>query len=197
MKILNSLLSLSLLSAGLTVPACANTEDTSSNSTEPRSGESAGDLHGTVFEIAGADIPKDKLHAIAQAVEQKTGAHMAKVAVQKGEEDMHVMIEVWTPGAVDAGLEEALRGEFSELAAAEITRADLGVGGPDMTADGDGPMAAGHVDIDPDDDPETIRQKVIEDLRAKGVEGEIKVEVIDMGDGKRGVKVEVEDERHQ
>ena len=52
-------------------------------------------------------------------------------------------------------------------------------------------------EIDPEDDPDTIRQKVIDDLRAQGVEGDIQVEVIPTEDGHFKVEVHVEQQEEQ
>lgn len=179
-----------LLTAAVPVVGCAGGDDVSPSS-EPRSGEATADLQGTVIEIAGAELDKDQIHAIAQAVEQRSGAHMAKVRVEKtdADEPAHLMVEIWSPDPLAAGFEEDLRGQFDALASAQITRADLGAAGPELDA-GSEPAAFG-----PDDDEETIRQKVIADLRAKGVEGDITVNVVDLGDGKRSVEVDVEDRR--
>src|SRR5690606_33670301 len=146
-----------LLAAAVPLVGCAGGDDVSP-STEPRSDDATTELQGTVIEIAGAELDKDQIHAIAEAVEQRSGAHMAKVRVEKtdADEPAHVMVEIWSPDALAAGFEEDLRAQFDALASAEITRADLGAAGPDEFDAGSEPAAFG-----PDDDEESIRQKVI------------------------------------
>ena len=48
---------------------------------------------------------------------------------------------------------------------------------------------------DKDEDPEVVRKQITEQLRAKGVQGEVQVHIDDHDDGKREVRVEVKDER--
>lgn len=45
-----------------------------------------------------------------------------------------------------------------------------------------------------DEDPEALRQRIIDDLRAQGVEGEIDVQIVDHPDGRREVEVQVHDD---
>ena len=52
-------------------------------------------------------------------------------------------------------------------------------------------------DADDDEDPEVVRQKVLDKLRAQGVDGDVKVEVDETEDGKREIRVEVAKEDKQ
>ena len=46
----------------------------------------------------------------------------------------------------------------------------------------------------PPEDPEELRAQIIADLRAKGVTGEIDVQITDHPDGRREVEVNVHDD---
>ena len=174
-----------LLGLCLLVPAACQMPDEETDS--PRSASDT-ELEGLRYAITSSGaMSKDQVHALVAFVEaQAEGVSQAKVAVHadKEGETGTIMVELWGAELPGDELGEALAQEFAFLADAEVEITELGTGPGVMV----GPA------IDPDDDPETIRQKVIDDLRAQGVEGEIEVTVTPAGEDGYAVEVDVHDE---
>jgi hypothetical protein len=146
-------------------------------------------VDGASYQITtSAALTEDQLHAIAQFVEsQGQDVHTAKVVVHDDEDGAQIFaVELWAGALPGDEITDALRQEFAYLADAQIGVTALG------SADAPSPSDAG---IEPGDDPETIKQKVIDDLRAQGVEGEIDVTVTPTQDGHFEVEVNVTDEQ--
>ncbi|PRQ09389.1 hypothetical protein [Enhygromyxa salina] len=145
-------------------------------------------VDGASYQITtSAALTQDQLHAIAQFVEaQGQDVHKAKVIVNADDAGGQVLaVELWAGTLPGDDIADALRQEFAYLADAEIGVAALG------SADAPSPSDVG---IEPGDDPETVEQKIVDDLRAQGVEGEINVSVTPTGDGHYEVEVDVNDQ---
>lgn len=172
----------------LTMAACHAESDTASAG-EPRHAELAS-LQGTMVEVIPTQaLEQDELHLIASYLEQRAGAEQVKVKLRQDSEDnQHLEVELWGAESLPTTLHDDLRDKFPQLADAEITQANLN-GPPIQDEDGLGP--APH--IDKNADPETVKSKIIADMRAKGVEGDIHVDVKDVN-GERRVEVRVERE---
>ena len=162
-------------------------EDTDS----PRSA-SENQLVGLRYEITtSGELSKEQIQSLAAFVEaQGEGVSQAKVAVHQDDEGAiaSIMVELWGAELPGEELADSLAQEFEFLADAQVAISELG------EMEGEGPMVEGP-DIEPGDDPDTIRQKVIDDLRAKGVEGEIEVTVTPQGEDGYAVEVEVHDDQ--
>lgn len=167
--------------------ACLMTDDSDPDAPEARSADV---VDGVTYEITtGAALSPDQLHAIAQFLESQ-GHDVQKVKVLLHEDDdggpQLLAVEMWGAQLPGDEIGDALRQEFAYLADAQIGVAALG------SADAPAPSDAG---IEPGDDPETMKQKIIDDLRAKGVEGEINVTVTPTEDGHVEVEVDVQDQQ--
>ena len=175
----------SILFACLSLAACTATDNLESDVPEERAAMQTSTLYAITPTSALSD---DQLHAIARFVEaQAEDVQQAKVAVLL-DDDGSSSLEIEMRGASLPGpeLADALRAEFEVLADAEIDVVEGVEAGP-------GPELP--TSIEPGDDAETIEQKVIADLRAKGVEGEIDVTVTPTQDGHHAIEVQVEDRR--
>lgn len=154
----------------------------------PRSA-SESQLVGLRYEITTTgELSKEQIQSLAAFVEaQGEGVSQAKIAVHEDDEGAvaSIMVELWGAQLPGEELADSLAQEFEFLADAQVAISELG-------EEGDGPMVDGP-EIEPGDDPETIRQKVLDDLRAKGVEGEIEVTVTPQGEG-YAVEVEVHED---
>ncbi|PRP96603.1 hypothetical protein ENSA5_36790 [Enhygromyxa salina] len=169
----------------LSLAACSMTDDANPDSPDERA---AIVLDGASYEIVTtAELSKEQVHAIAQFVEAQ-GEEVQQVKVEADDDDEATVLEVelWGSGLPGDELGAALVQEFGVLADAEISVVELGEGAPE---------AGGLHGIEPGDDAETIKHKVIDDLRAQGVEGEIEVTVTPTGDGHHEIQVEVNDEQ--
>ncbi|KIG19515.1 hypothetical protein DB30_00024 [Enhygromyxa salina] len=171
-----------LLCSVTTFGACLMADDQDPDVPDTRA---AAVVDGASYQITtSAALTQDQLHAIAQFVES-TGqdVHKAKVIVSDDENGTQTLsIEMWAGTLPGDEVADALRQEFGYLADAEIGVTPLG------SANAPTPSDAG---IEPGDDPETVKQKVIDDLRAQGVEGEINVTVTPTQDGHYDVEVDV------
>jgi hypothetical protein len=168
----------------LAVPSCADPNDPNDASEAPRAGELP--VSTLVLDIdIPADTDKATIEAIAQTVESVAGPDVAgvRIKVEQGEgETMVLAIELW--GAELAAGDEIinkLRADHPSLSDASIT-SSTHEGPPN-----DEPVAGEH----DDETLEQTRARVTDELRAKGVEGEIDVQVIDDEQGRR-IEVHVE-----
>lgn len=129
----------------------------------------------------------EQVHAIVEHLEGQAEVAGAKAAVHASAdgEPTALTVDLWGQGMPsDEVFEVDLRAEFPFLAEGSV------VVGP---ADGDAealPGAGAHEE----DDPEVLREQIIADLRAQGVEGEIDVTITDGPDGHREVQVQVHDD---
>lgn len=170
--------------------ACV-TDPTDEATSSPR--EATGPLVGRAIELAlepGA-LDHDAIEAFAKHIEVATGAESVRIEVREsGEEGTVVVVEAWGRAAItDEALVAGLRQQFPAMKNALIAVEPVA---------GDGPAGKlAEIDVDPDDDPEEVRRRVLEQLRADGVQGDVKVHVEDDDDGRREVRVEVEDRKHE
>jgi hypothetical protein len=159
---------------------------------DARQGELAS-MQGAMIEIVpGEEMSQEELEAVAKWLEAQSAAHMVKVGMRKseaGEERME--IEIWGETELPESLDADLRAAFPALANAEITQARLD--GP--PPGGPGPHGPSHEAV-VDEDPEAAKARIIEEMRARGVEGDIAVDVVDGPDGERRVEVKVEKSEH-
>lgn len=180
-RLLSTLVTLALLGA------CAT--ETQDDSSAPR--EATGPLQGRTIEFAlepGALDPA-AIDAVAKRVEQATGAESVRVEVREsGDEGTVVVIETWGRATTtDDALVAGLRRDVPALTNALITVRPL---------EGDAPTGpAADLELDHDEDPEVVRKRVVDKLRAQGVQGDIQVVIEDDDEGKREVRVEVEERR--
>ena len=192
------LFSRALLSACLVLPlftgigACHAPGE--ADAERPRDGELADAVGASYAIVPSGPLSKEQIDSLAQYLQtQGVDVQVVKVRVlddQEGEEpgNMTVAVELWGAEVPGPEIADALRSQFAFLADAQIA-----VTAPPDELDAPEPQA----EIDPEDDPETIRQKVIDDLRAQGVEGDIQVEVIPTEDGHFKVEVHVEQQEEQ
>lgn len=127
----------------------------------------------------------DEIAALVQYLEGQADVGQAKAMVHKGSDaaGAEVVVELWGQDLPsDEELVEALQAEHPYLAGTAIAVSPI-----------DTEAAPPPVD-DKHEDPEVLRQRIIDDLRAKGVEGPIDVQITDHPDGRREVEVNVQDE---
>lgn len=183
-RLLSTLVTLALLGA------CAS-DLTNDSADEAAMRDATGPLAGRAIEFAlepGALDPA-AIDAIAKRVEQATAAESVGIQVREsGDEGTVVVIETWGRATVtDDELVAGLRRDVPALTRALITVRPIS---------GDAPSGpAADLDLEHDEDPEAVRRRVIEKLRADGVAGDIEVIVEDGEDGKREIRVEVEERR--
>lgn len=138
-------------------------------------------------------LAHDRIEEIAKRIESITAAETMQIKVEKSDEGGTVVVaEAWGRTAIQGDAIAAdLRATFPQL-----TNAVIAV----KAATGEPPSAklpAIEVDADDDEDPEVVRQKVLDKVRAQGVDGDVKVEVDETEDGKREIRVEVAKEDKQ
>lgn len=128
--------------------------------------------------------PED-IAAVVEHLEGQADVAQAKAMVHRvsDSEGAEVVMELWGQDLPsEEELVDALQTEFPYLVGTEITVSDLDTEVQPLPQD------------DKDEDPEALRQRIIADLRTKGVEGEIDVQITDHPDGRREVEVRVADD---
>ena len=177
---------LAALFTTLALPSIACDIDSTEPNTNSRAAE--GPLVGQIVEFALEPdaIDHDRMDAIAKRLESITAAETMQIEVEKSDDGGTVVVaEAWGRTAITAdAITKDLRATFPELANAVITV---------KPASGEPPSARLPVlDLDDEDeDPEVVRKKVIERLRAEGVQGDVQVDVDEAEDGKREFRIEV------
>ncbi|MCA9650330.1 MAG: hypothetical protein H6712_17105 [Myxococcales bacterium] len=135
-------------------------------------------------EHAGAD----QIHAVVEHLEGQADVAGAKAMVHASSEtgEAELVVELWGQDMpTDEELEAELYAVFPFLPAGSVVVEAL---------------EASEIEVGPPpgetepQDPDELRQQIIDDLRAKGVEGEIEVTITDHPDGRREVQVEVHDD---
>ncbi len=184
-----SLLTLAAIPLLLLPLACASHADDASDPAAPaaRSAEAPMQAIRVELTVPAEHANADDIAAVVQHLEGQADVAQAKAMVHEVSEGegAEVVMELWGHDLPDESeLVQALESEFPYLAGTEISVSDL-----DATAE---------VPPQPDEneDPEALRQRIIDDLRAKGVEGDIDVQITDHPDGRREVEVKVEDGQH-
>jgi hypothetical protein len=164
------------------VTACQSEEDT-----HARNAEIAG-LPGLKVTIAGVDLGHDKVQAIAKHLEGKavdTGAALVRMKKDdQGAATLEIELFAKTLPAGD-GLAAELKAAFPELAGATISTGTAQPGGSE-------PLPL--VEVSKELSPAEAQQEIVEQLKAQGVDGEIKVEVKDDGEERR-IEVKVEKQK--
>ena len=184
---------LATLLAVLALPTLGCATENAEPGTAARQAE--GPLVGHVIEFALEPdaLDHERIDEIAKRIESITAAETMQIKVEKSDEGGTVVIaEAWGRTAIQGdAIVSDLRQTFPQLANAVIAV---------KAATGEPPSAklpAIEVDADDDEDPEVVRQKVLDKLRAQGVDGDVKVEVDETEDGKREIRVEVAKEDKQ
>ncbi|MEE9386793.1 MAG: hypothetical protein V3V08_25530 [Nannocystaceae bacterium] len=171
-----------LLCVGLAVGAC-QTDGNSSLGThaEVRSGAL---MQGKEIEIElGDGVDESRVREIAAFAEQRSGVEQVRVKVEdNGDGGGQLTLELWGPAVGTTELTPLLRGQFPWLRG--VTIRELGLQGRPPSGGTEAVNIEG-------DDPETAKKKIVEQLRADGVEGAIDVTLSDEG-GHRKVEVRVE-----
>jgi hypothetical protein len=128
----------------------------------------------------------DEIAELVQHLEGQAGVTQvkAKVHAQGDAEGAEVVVELWGQDLPsEEELVQALQSELPYLAGTPIAVSEL-------DAEAEALPAEEHAE-----DPEVLRQRIIDDLRAKGVEGDIDVQITDHPDGRREVEVKVHDDQ--
>lgn len=128
----------------------------------------------------------DEIAELVQHLEGQAGVTQVKARVhqQSDAAGAEVVVDLWgqdLPGEEE--LVQALQSELPYLAGTPIAVSELDAEAEALPAE------------DEDEDPEVLRQRIIDDLRAKGVEGDIDVRITDHPDGRREVEVKVHDDQ--
>jgi hypothetical protein len=132
-----------------------------------------------------ADADHQAIQAIAHSAETLAGSELTGARIKAEQIDdghLTVSLVLWGPEleAADAIVAQ-LRAAHPELVNTPITF-EQHEGAP-----ADEPLAGDH-----DETPDQTRARVTQELRDQGIEGEISVDVVDEGEGKRSVEVHVE-----
>jgi hypothetical protein len=144
----------------------------------------------TVAYTAGGAMPDPR--AVVEAVKGAGTFDDVNIRVRRQNDEVVVQMEVWGQNAGDVNLGDTLKKALPALASAKITEQALS-GKVESTLG----QKLGHelfdMNVANEKDVEVIRQKILEDLAAQGVEGEVKVHV-ENEDGKQKVRIEVRQE---
>ena len=150
----------------------------------PRNADIAG-LPGLKVTISGADLGHDKVQAIAKHLEGKavdTGAAMVRMK-KENDGPATLEIELFAKTLPDGDAVAAdLKVAFPELAGATISTGAAQPGSGDKL-----PL----VEVSKELSPAEAQAEIVEQLKAQGVDGEIKVDVKDDGEERR-IEVKVE-----
>lgn len=126
----------------------------------------------------------EEMTALVEHLEGQAEVAQARASVEKSSQsgDADVTVELWGHDMpTDAELTGAVQAEFPYIAQIDISPIDVEAEAlPQESAD-----------VEPD----VLRQQIIDDLRAQGVEGDIDVQITDHPDGRREVEVEVSDDQ--
>lgn len=158
-----------------------------------RAAKADGPLVGHVIEFALEPDALDhaRMEKVGKRIEEITAAETMQIRVEKTDEGGTVVVaEAWGRTAITGdAITKDLRATFPEL-----TNAVIAV----KAASGEPPSARlPEIEIDEDEEPEAIKARVLKDLRARGVEGDVDVVVDERDDGKREIRVEVKhEEKH-
>lgn len=142
------------------------------------------DMPGLKLSIAGPDLDQGKVREITSHLEGKaveTGAAMVKI--KKDDQGRTTTeIELFAKTLPSGDVVAELQAKFPELAGATITASPAQAGAL-------APLPI--VEVDRDLSPEEAQAQIVEQLKADGVDGDIKVEVED-GENERRIEVKVE-----
>lgn len=183
-----SILTLAALPLLLLPLGCATQADEPDDPAAPQARTADAPVQAIRVELTmpAAHASAEEIAALVQHLEGQADVAQAKAMVHKDSEDESagVVVELWGHDLPsEEELVQALEAEYPYLAGTAITVSALD------TAAETPPAESGH------EDPEALRQRVIGELRAKGVEGEIDVQVTDHPDGRREVEVSVQDDQ--
>ena len=184
-----SLITLALAAIPLLVLplACAGHADDPEGPAAPvaRTGDAPVSAIRVELTVPAAHANPEDIAAVVEHLEGQADVAQAKAMVHKvsDTEGAEVVMELWGQDLPsEEELVEALQTEFPYLVGTDITVSDLDPEAQPLPQD------------DKDEDPEALRERIIADLRAKGVEGEIDVQITDHPDGRREVEVRVADD---
>ncbi|MCA9706951.1 MAG: hypothetical protein KDK70_13945 [Myxococcales bacterium] len=130
--------------------------------------------------VPAAHASAEELAALVEFLEGQADVAQAKAAVKKTSPagDAEVSVELWGQDMpADEALAAAVQAQFPYLAQVDVSPIDVEAEAP--------PQESADVD------PEVLRQQIIDDLHAQGVEGQIDVQITDHPDGRREVEVSV------
>jgi len=131
-------------------------------------------------EHAGAE----EMTALVEHLEGQADVAQAKASVHASSEsgDAEVSVELWGHDMPsDAELAQAVTEQFPYVTQLTVSPIDVEAEAMPQEVEAE--------------DPEVLRQQIIDDLRAQGVEGEIDVQITDHPGGRREVAVEVHDDQ--
>ncbi len=181
-----SILTLAALPLLLLPLACAGQADEPTQPEAARTADAPMQAIRVELTVPAEHANPDSMAAIGQHLEGQADVAQAKVMVSKDDPNgsAAVVVELWGQDLPsEEELVQELQSAFPYLAGTTIL-----VSAIDTTAE---PPPHG----DDDEDPEALRQRIIDEMRAKGVQGEIEVLITDHPDGRREVEVRVDDDQ--
>ncbi|MEM9458041.1 MAG: hypothetical protein AAGF11_27945 [Myxococcota bacterium] len=134
--------------------------------------------------VPAAHASTEQIATLVEHIESQADVAQAKAAVRKSSAsgDAELTVELWGHDMpADQQLAQAVQTEFPYVAQVDVSSLDEEPATPPLEG----------VDLPPD----ALRQQIIDDLRAKGVQGEIDVQITDHPDGRREVDVQVHDDQ--
>lgn len=148
--------------------------------------DAATPMQGRLVELSvpAEHASTEQMAALVEHIESQADVAQAKAAVRKSSAsgDAELTVELWGHDMpTDQQLAEAVQTEFPYVAQVDVSSLDGEAATPPLP--------------DVGLSPEALRQQIIDDLRAKGVQGEIDVQITDHPDGRREVDVQVHDDQ--
>lgn len=180
-----TLLTLAMLPLMFVPVGCAGSadDDVESPQMSQRDAQDPVEAMRVEMSVPAEHATAEEMTALVEHLEGHADVAQAKAAVHKSSETgaAEVSVELWGHDMpTDQELIAAVQEEFPYIA--QIAVSPIDVEAEAMPQD----MEA--------EDPDVLRQQIIDDLRAKGVEGEIEVNITDHPDGRREVDVQVLDD---
>jgi len=167
---------------------CASQLDDASDPIEAREGEAPTEARRIELTVPAEHASREQVQALIDHLEGQADVAGAKVSVNKSSETGEAQVDVVLWGQdmpTHETFEADLLAEFPYLAAESVA-----ISAVDLEAES-------LLHEDAPEDPDELRQRVIDDLRAQGVEGEIDVTITDHPDGRREVEVKVHDDQDE
>jgi hypothetical protein len=137
--------------------------------------------------ISAATLDEATIHALADHLKsgpEDHGAAMVRVKHEDGA-GSSVEIELFGGDLPQGDIPAQIKAQFPALATATITSASIPAG------EGPGPGLP-IIDVDHDLSPAEAEQQIRDQLAADGVDGDVKVNIVDGPDGQRRIEVGVE-----
>lgn len=140
---------------------------------------------------ASADAPEPP--KVVDTIEHAAKFEDVQVRIRRENDTIVVQAEVWGENAADVSITDSLKKTFPALSTATITEKPLS-GKVESTLGKKLAHEFFDTNLANEKDLEVVRQKIIADLAAQGVQGEVDVKVEGQSDGKKKVMIQIKQE---